>query len=179
MWRQPQPVVSKMSQWWRSVLIGSVRMSGWVAADENVSLEELLAIFKKSENTGYILVVKSLVPLEVVGIITRESLEAITLPLMTEDTSTIKKALNQFTELMSTNYKLMLNGGGTIGDLEDALVDGTEYLVLYRNTHVLSPATEGNNNSEVVIQRQHVISVFTEPDLKRWITEIENHHNIA
>lgn len=157
--------------------IGSLKLSAWTAVYETVTIRQAQTIFQTTP-THYLLVVKTLDPLDIVGVIFPSTLESVVAAISKDDKTTIHKPTVEVDGLVSRTFKLMPISGGLIGDLDDAFEGGTSSVILYRTTHELS-LVQSNNNEEVrTVERKHVIAVVTHADVKRWIAEIEGHHNM-
>lgn len=166
--------------WWRTVHIGSLKLSSWSAVHDTITLRQAQTIFQTTLS-AYLVVVKSLDPLVVVGVIYPKTVEDLIASVTDPEQLAlfIQEPVNEVETIISKSFLLMPISGGVIGDLEDQFEKGILSIILHRSTHDLSMTTNSNNNEEIgAKERKHVIAMVTKGDLQRWINEVEEHHNM-
>ncbi|CAL8069524.1 unnamed protein product [Orchesella dallaii] len=154
------------------IYTGSLTFSSWAVVLEDVPVKRVKSIFESTPSKSLI-VVKSLDPLDIVGVIFPTAVEnLISKTIRMQDEKCTELPLNKVEDLISTNYTMLPMAGGMIGEIEDAFKSGITTVILYRVTRVY-------NEEAGVVERKHPIAAVTKADLKRWIGEIENHHNMT
>lgn len=160
--------------WWHTVHIGSLLFPKWSAVGETLALQECRALFQNGSN-AYLVVVKSMEPLDVIGVISPASLDTAMKDAGASDVENyLKLPVAQVKSLISPSFKLLPIPEGILKDLDDAFSSNFGFVILTRTTRNL---TLNESGAAKVGEKIHPISVVSRADVQRWILSVENHHN--